>query len=501
MSDDVIGRTLPPTSSALSALVDASSRTTTGRPGARWARRYVRGRRATDLLAILIAIAAVPVLGQFWPAGVGAPDTAKLTIGVVLSVVWFAALRVGRLPEVRSVVAERHEYRDLTVRSLAVFGVLAVAAVVVVHLPGIRWDLLITLPLGLTLLLLSRSAWAARLRSRRSVGLDLARAVIVGSSRDVESVAHSLASAPRTWSTVAVVLTDADAAAAGSQESPFTFAGIDAVADAVAISSADTVVLAGQPNDGGVLVRDLAWRLESTPADLVLASSLEGIGAARLSFQPVDGLSMVHVTTPVFAGGKHHLKRLTDVVLAGTAIVLLAPLFAAIALCIRITSRGPVFFRQTRVGRNGTEFSMLKFRSMRVGADREHAILSALNDGNGVLFKLREDPRVTRVGRLLRRYSLDELPQIWNVLRGDMSLVGPRPPLASEVERYDGHVHRRLYIKPGLTGLWQVSGRSDLTWEQSVRLDLFYVANWSPLGDIKIMARTVKVVLRRDGAY
>jgi lipopolysaccharide/colanic/teichoic acid biosynthesis glycosyltransferase len=173
----------------------------------------------------------------------------------------------------------------------------------------------------------------------------------------------------------------------------------------------------------------------------------------------------------------------------------------AVAAAIKLTSPGPVLFHQERVGVNGQSFTMLKFRSMVVGADRNLESLRAENISDGVLFKMREDPRVTRVGRVLRRLSIDELPQLLNVLGGSMSLVGPRPPLPAEVARYDAPVHRRLLVKPGLTGLWQVSGRSDLPWDEAVRLDLRYVENWSLTMDLLILAKTVRAVLGSSGAY
>ena len=181
--------------------------------------------------------------------------------------------------------------------------------------------------------------------------------------------------------------------------------------------------------------------------------------------------------------------------------MVLAPVFVLVALAIKIDGRGPVFFRQIRVGRDGRRFAMVKFRTMVVGAERLRADLEHRNDADGVLFKLRADPRVTRVGRWLRRYSVDELPQLWNVLRGQMSMVGPRPPLPAEVELYEDQVNRRLLVKPGITGLWQVSGRSDLSWEEAVRLDLHYVDHWSPTMDVTIMLKTLAAVVRGSGAY
>ena len=196
------------------------------------------------------------------------------------------------------------------------------------------------------------------------------------------------------------------------------------------------------------------------------------------------------------------VKTVVDRVFALVALALLAPLLLVIALAIRCSSRGPVLFRQTRIGRAGRPFTMVKFRSMYDGAEHRLIDLLAHNDvSGGVLFKMREDPRVTPVGRVLRRLSLDELPQLINVVAGSMSLVGPRPPLASEVARYGAHERRRLLVKPGLTGLWQVSGRSDLSWADSIELDLQYVERWSLALDTAVLLRTVPAVFRAAGAY
>ncbi|MDQ1553090.1 MAG: hypothetical protein QOK46_168, partial [Microbacteriaceae bacterium] len=264
---------------------------------------------------------------------------------------------------------------------------------------------------------------------------------------------------------------------------------------------ADGVVVAGQPKDGSDFIHDLAWDLEGRTMELILATSLANVAGPRVHFRPVDGLPLLHVEIPQFEGGKHALKRVLDIVASGLALVALAPLFLVLAILIRLDSPGPALFSQERVGRGGNTFRILKFRSMVSNAPTLQAGLAALNEGGGLLFKMRNDPRVTRLGRVLRKYSLDELPQFWNVFVGDMSLVGPRPPLKCEVDGYEDPVHRRLYIKPGLTGMWQVNGRSELSWEESVRLDLYYVENWSITGDLIIMWRTFKVIVHPVGAY
>ncbi|MDQ0743122.1 exopolysaccharide biosynthesis polyprenyl glycosylphosphotransferase [Clavibacter sp. B3I6] len=215
------------------------------------------------------------------------------------------------------------------------------------------------------------------------------------------------------------------------------------------------------------------------------------------------GLPLIHVETPRYEGTKLFAKRAFDIVASSLLLLVASPVLLAISMTIRLSTPGPVLFRQERVGINGRPFQMLKFRTMVTDAE---ALLLALQDqnrdaGNSVLFKMKDDPRVTPVGRFLRRYSLDELMQLVNVLNGSMSLVGPRPPLAREVETYETKVHRRFLVKPGITGLWQVSGRSNLSWEDSVRLDLYYVENWSIVGDLVILWKTARAVVAREGAY
>jgi exopolysaccharide biosynthesis polyprenyl glycosylphosphotransferase len=274
----------------------------------------------------------------------------------------------------------------------------------------------------------------------------------------------------------------------------------DDVALAVRISGADTVIVLSCPELDGDTLRRLAWQLERDEIDLIVASALIDVAGGRTTLRPVDGLPLLHVEHPRLAGGSRVVKELVDRIGAAVLLLLLAPLLIGVAIAIK-AQPGPVFFRQVRVGRGGKEFVIYKFRTMYVDAEARIAELRHLNEGDGVLFKMRNDPRVTRVGRALRRYSLDELPQLFNVLRGQMSLVGPRPPLPSEVAAYADDVRRRLAVKPGMTGLWQVSGRSDLPWEEAVRLDLRYVENWSLSMDLVIMLRTLTAVIRSSGAY
>ena len=219
-----------------------------------------------------------------------------------------------------------------------------------------------------------------------------------------------------------------------------------------------------------------------------------------MHIRPLMGFPLLHVEEPHFTGWRRVVKRATDLVLASIGLVIISPLMLGIATVVKLQDGGPVLFRQARIGRGGQPFTMLKFRSMVMDAEDRKLELLAHNEGKGGLFKLSHDPRVTPVGHFLRKYSLDELPQLFNVLDGSMSLVGPRPHLASELALMPNEAHRRSLVTPGLTGLWQVSGRSDLEGDQAVRLDLRYVENWSFTLDLQILWKTISAVLAMRGA-
>jgi exopolysaccharide biosynthesis polyprenyl glycosylphosphotransferase len=336
------------------------------------------------------------------------------------------------------------------------------------------------------------------LHHRRNAGDAMMRTVVVGEPSAVEKVVGELADAPyHGYRVTGICLPSLD------DEAPMTGRPVlGAIADlpqVVVDNAVDVVIVAGHYLSGAGL-RRLSWALGRTSAQLVVAPDLVEVTGPRLSVRPTAGLSLLEVE---IGAPRHRLvaKTVLDRTLAVLAVVVLSPLIGAAALAVRLTSTGPAFYRQTRVGIDGTTFTIWKLRSMYVDADARRDLLMEQNEGNGVLFKMRRDPRVTPVGRFLRRYSIDELPQLFNVVRGEMSLVGPRPPLVAEVEAYPDMVQRRLHVKPGLTGLWQVSGRSDLSWDESVRLDLRYVDNWSVAMDLMILWKTARAVLLGSGAY
>jgi exopolysaccharide biosynthesis polyprenyl glycosylphosphotransferase len=277
--------------------------------------------------------------------------------------------------------------------------------------------------------------------------------------------------------------------------------GLDDIVGTVERYRADTVAVLACPEMSGLRLRDLAWQLEKSDTDLWLAPALLDIAGPRTTITPVAGLPLLHMEHPAFSGLRRMIKSAFDRLMAAIALLLFSPLLLAVAMAIRLGDGGPALFPQERVGKGGQPFVLFKFRTMLVDAERQKSQLDELNETDGVLFKIRRDPRVTRVGAMLRRWSLDELPQLINVLIGNMSLVGPRPALPEEVAVYGDHVRRRLVVKPGMTGLWQVNGRSDLSWDESVRLDLRYVENWSFMLDLQILWKTGAAVGRGKGAY
>ena len=335
----------------------------------------------------------------------------------------------------------------------------------------------------------------------RIFGLLTVGVIIAGSPAHVDEVAAVLAR--ESWLGYRVI----GALTPAHHREPTTRGGIPVLGDsneatsAVLQHEADVVFFAGGALASATQMRRIAWDLEHHDVQVVVAPSVTDVSAERVRIRPVGGLPLMHIDPPRATDASRWGKRLFDVLGAAGLLVLTAPLFLLAAAAIRLHDGGPALFRQTRVGRHGREFGCLKFRSMVVDAEDRLAGLQDGTDRDGVLFKLQDDPRITRPGRWLRRFSVDELPQLLNVLRGDMSLVGPRPALPSEVADYDGDVGRRMHVRPGMTGLWQVSGRSDLSWAETVRLDLYYVDNFSMLQDLSILARTVRAVVGSRGAY
>jgi len=352
---------------------------------------------------------------------------------------------------------------------------------------------------GTTVLL--RFAARKVLATLRTAGRCTKRVVVVGRGAAVLDLVGALGRARHAGlQVVAACVTPTDRVAV-AEAAGLPVSGLDDVVATAMRHGADTVAVTSASETAAEYLRRLSWQLEGTGLELLVAPGLVEVAGPRLHIRPFEGLPLLTVEAPRFEGWRRLVKGAVDRVGAAAAIVLFAPVLLLMVLAVRATSDGPVLYRQQRVGVHGRPFTMLKFRSMVVDADGRLDTLRDANLCDGLLFKMREDPRVTPVGRWLRRLSLDELPQLFNVLGGSMSLVGPRPPLPSEVARYDNSLRRRLLVKPGLTGLWQISGRSDLPWDEAVRLDLRYVENWSLSLDLLILWKTARAVLGGSGAY
>jgi exopolysaccharide biosynthesis polyprenyl glycosylphosphotransferase len=467
---------------------------------------YVRLVAAVDLTAVGVAV-AVGYLARFQLAPTGT-DVPYLPVGVALVVVWFAVLGLTRAYDERVLGYGGDEYRRVVGATVKLAGAVAIVGYLTMDLHDYARVArgFLGLSFGTGVLLLPVGRWLARRvqHRARSRGSGWSRRVlVVGDAPHVIELTHQLR---REWyagyTVVGACIPEALVAPVPQQLDGVPVVGsFRNILDAAATVCADTVAVTGAAELTASRLRRLGWQMEGTGVDLVLAPALTDVAGPRIHTRPVAGLPLIHVESPEFRGARKALKGAFDRTCAFFGLLLLSPVYLTIALAIKVDSKGPVLFRQTRVGMDGREFAVFKFRSMVVDADRMLRVLTEHNETDGLMFKMRNDPRVTSVGALLRKWSLDELPQLMNVLLGHMSLVGPRPPLPTEVAWYDQDIARRLLVKPGMTGLWQVSGRSDLSWEDGIRLDLYYVENWSLATDISILWKTVGAVVRGRGAY
>ncbi|KGM14071.1 sugar transferase [Cellulomonas bogoriensis] len=470
-----------------------------------WLGAYVRTLVVLDALVVTAAMLIAYVLrfeDATWspPTVAGSFSPSYLAVSVVLATAWFAALELGRTRDHRELGSGPTEYARVFRVSWQLFALVAIIAFVL-RLDMARGYLAIAFPVGVVMLLGARHLARRRLVARRRAGSCMTTVLVVGEPPKAADLIEQLGSNPASGHHVRGVCVTSSAPMVDEVAGVPVLGGISDVVAAAEQIGADKVAVTGSEVLTSKAVRQLSWDLEGSGVELALAPGLAEVASPRVQTSLVNGTALVHVDEPQFSGSKYFIKSVTDWVAALVLTVALAPALVGIAALVKMTSPGPVFYKQERIGRNGVPFLMWKFRSMSVGAHEMRHELSHLDEGQGALFKVKDDPRVTPVGRVIRRYSLDELPQLFNVLRGEMSLVGPRPNLPDEVSTYERHVHRRLYVKPGLTGLWQVSGRSELSWEESVRLDLYYAENWTPFGDFLVLLRTIKVIISPTGAY
>jgi exopolysaccharide biosynthesis polyprenyl glycosylphosphotransferase len=463
---------------------------------ARWSRRYRSLLIVTDAV---LAVLAGAVMLAIRP-GESLPGSPYAWLSVALPLLWPAAVGMSGSYSHKFFGTGSEEFRKV-----ARGGLWLLAAVSVVSYGGqleiARSFVVFTVPALTVASLGARFVGRKWLHRARRGGRCIKRVVAVGRDAAVADLVRRIqVDRFAGMEVVAACVTTPSAARVESIGVPID-GGLDDVVDVVQRRGADAVAVTSASETAALYLRKLSWQLEGSGIELLVSPGLIEIAGPRLHIRPFVGLPLLSIEEPVFSGWKRVLKGALDRVGAAVAIVLIAPVLLGIALAVRLSGPGKVLYRQERVGAYGDRYTMLKFRSMVDGADAKLAELLAQNEGQGLLFKMRSDPRVTPVGRWLRRFSLDELPQLFNVLGGSMSLVGPRPPLPKEVERYDTSIRRRLLVKPGLTGLWQISGRSDLSWEESVRLDLRYVENWTLALDLLILWKTASAVLRSRGAY
>jgi exopolysaccharide biosynthesis polyprenyl glycosylphosphotransferase len=468
------------------------------RPGG-WLQRYRRRAVLMDLVAAVCGGTGACA----WRSGT------ELTLRYVLicaltALAWLPVVYLARGYERRLLGGGTEEYRALiraAVWLLATIGFLAF--VLRPELP--RGYVLGIMPVSLTVSLFLRHRLRAWLGAERAAGRCLQRTVVIGREDSAGELIREVHGARA--HTLQIVAVCASTRGVPRGRLPESIEGVEVVGtpaevlSAVDACDAEVVAVASQADLSGHALRQLSWELEDRQVDLVVSPGIFEVAGPRLSIRPEAGVSLLHVERPVSSGAKVLLKRTMDRGLSMVLTLCALPVLVGVALAIRFTSPGPVLFRQVRVGERGRLFHIYKFRTMVVDAEARLAEVGGGHEVNEVLFKQKRDPRITQVGAVLRRLSIDELPQLINVLKGDMSLVGPRPPLPSEVSKYESDAMRRLRVQPGMTGLWQVSGRSDLTWQQSLRLDLWYVDNWSPLLDLQILWRTGRAVVKGTGAY
>ena len=353
--------------------------------------------------------------------------------------------------------------------------------------------------IGIPALLVGRMARRRALTRLRTRGMFQTSVLLAGSPSHIDEVARVLRR--EKWLGYQVIGAVTSAPIDETPSGLPILGKVSDVVDLVADSVIDTVIFAEGSFPDSQHFKRMAWELEDLETQMIVAPALTDISSERLHSRPVAGLPLVYVERPQAVAASQWSKRAFDMLGSGLLLLVAAPIIAVVALAVKLEDGGSVFFKQTRVGRRGEEFECLKVRSMVVDAEARKAELEAQNEGAGVLFKMAKDPRITKVGQFIRRFSIDELPQLWNVFRGDMSLVGPRPALPKEVAQYDSDTVRRLDVLPGLTGLWQVSGRSNLSWDETVRLDVYYVDNWSIIQDLTILMKTARAVFGSDGAY
>ncbi|MGO9221854.1 MAG: sugar transferase [Streptosporangiaceae bacterium] len=481
-------------------LTKAAADSLRARAASVWESRYLAVAAAVDVACALLAGAAAYEIR--YHARIDPPDV-YLALTLALPLLWWAAIALSGGYDSRIVGSGAEEFHRILRAGVSLTALVAIFSYAT-RLDLARGYVVLALPSLTALDMLARYGLRKRLHRQRRLGICTRRAVVVGPVRTVREMIIALGrDSSHGLSVVAACVPGGRGDEAEIAGVPVS-GGMDSVTAAVHRFRADTVAVVNCAQMDSGRLRELAWALERTGTDLCVAPALLDLAGPRTTIRPVAGFPLVHLDRANLSGPQRIVKGIFDRTLAASALLLLSPLLVAVACAIHFSDGGPVLFRHIRIGKEGLPFTLYKFRSMVVDAEARKAGLEAVNEVNGVLFKIRRDPRLTPLGARMRRWSIDEVPQLLNVLRGEMSMVGPRPWAALPYEKAVGaedHVPRRLAVKPGLTGLWQVSGRADLPWEESVRLDLRYVEHWSLALDLQIMWKTARAVARGTGAY
>lgn len=498
-----VARSAPPRKPSATTLMSSAERSvkptlSASRPRLNdWPRRYASRLFYTDVAVIALTFGAYSLIALeelsepvSWQVDFVLPYWALL---VFVAVFWLLGLDVIDTRDRHIVGHGITEYRRLVNATLAVFALL-VAIAFFARMDVARSLFIVALPVGLILLVTSRWLWRQWLRRHQRQGKYVYRAIVLGEPAKVAHIIGQIQRTPDSGYIIVGALTPSQdhQSLAGVP----VVGGLNSASAAVESLSADTMIVSSADALDPKAMRRIGWEMADRDVDWVVAPALTDVAGPRIHARPVAGLPLVHVEFPVLEGYKRFAKRTFDIIGATLLIAVFSPIMLVTAIAIRVDGPGPIFYQQTRIGRRGREFGMRKFRSMIANADDQ---LASLLDVQGTtdqpLFKVTDDPRITRVGRFLRKHSIDEIPQLFNVFLGEMSLVGPRPQRAAEVALYDDDAHRRLLVKPGMSGLWQVSGRSKLSWDDAIRLDLYYVENWSFTQDIQILFRTIRAVI------
>lgn len=459
-------------------------------------------------MVLVVALAAAQVLRFGFteqPEATTVVEVNYTVLGVEIAVIWVVALHLHRTRDSRLFGHGVEEYRRVVRASFTVFAFVAMASLTVQAVAS-RGYLAVALPLGTLGLLAWRYVLRALLNRRRASGRGLSRALVVGSPESAAKLGAWLKGNPSSGHELVAVWTPREDA----HQSTAEFAGLNvpvigAAHDLGATlkkTGAEEVIVTDTESLGEDGIRELTWDLDERGVDLLVSPNVADVAASRVYLDDAPGMPLLHVSHPQYASATRFRKCAFDRIVAMGLLLAFAPLLIIVAIGVKVSSRGRVFYRQERIGKDGKPFAMVKFRSMGEGADSQlQSLLAAEGKSLAELPKCTEDPRVTKIGGFLRRYSIDELPQLINVAKGQMSLVGPRPQRIFEVEQYDHVAYRRLRVRPGMTGLWQVSGRSNIEYHEAIRLDVHYVENWSMAFDLAILWKTARAVAASDGAY